>query len=120
MSLNRRNFLHLASSSALLLPLAAALKSTGCAHKSYDVEVTVRAARSGSVLDITLEEISGVQSDWNKFKLNGQDIQSKFVYSIRNMWADWIFEVNGNRIHQNVTDCRVGPGDVIVWKGNFA
>ncbi len=115
----RRALLKVSGISALLLPFSLLFKTSGCATEHYDVEIGFCVSQFGTVLNATLNELSGVQYDWNKFDLNGREEKANYVYSIKNMWGDWVFEVNGNRIYANVSDFQVIAGDRIVWKGIF-
>ena len=119
LDLSRRKLLNVVGKSALLMPLSLLLAKTGCGIQNYDAEITLQAKKSGSVLQVTLDELSGVDSSWNQFKVDGDSTNAMYIYSIHNMWGDWIFEVNGNRIYANVSEYRVNAGDIIVWKGNF-
>lgn len=119
LDLSRRDLLNVVGKSTLLIPLSLLLVKTGCAIQDYDVEIELRAQGSGSVLEITNDQLSGVDSNWNQFMMNENHTNAMYIFSIRNMWGDWIFEVNGNRIYANVSEYRVNAGDIIVWKGNL-
>lgn len=119
LGLSRRELINAIGRGALLVPLSLLFAKTGCGIQDYDVEISLRAQRSGSVLEITQDQLGGVDSNWNQFIINGDRANAMYIFSIHDMWGDWIFEVNGNRIYENVSEYRVNSGDIIVWKGNF-
>jgi len=117
--MKRRELFRVLSKLGLSLSLAPFIESTGCTSELYDVEVKVKAARDGSVLEITRSQLNGVEIDRNSFRINGVNHENMYVFSVNDMWGDWVYEVNGSRINQDVASFHVGSGDNITWKGNF-